>query len=257
MKIVKIKKLSGSKYQINLDSDVITTFDNVILKYNLLYKKTLTNDEFKKILIESNYYDIYNKALKYSTKKIRSEKEINTYLNKFDIKDSDKDKIIKKLKELNLINDRAYTKAFINDKIHLSKFGIDKIKKLLVQEGITNNIIEEEISKVDNNEIKLNLENKIKRKIENNNKYSNYELKNKLLNYFINQGYNREDILLYLEKYQKEENDILEKEFEKLYFKYKNKYDESVFKTKLKQKLYQKGFPSDKINLLIQKKTEE
>ena len=154
MKIVKIKKLSGSKYQINLDSDVITTFDNVILKYNLLYKKTLTNDEFKKILIESNYYDIYNKALKYSTKKIRSEKEINTYLNKFDIKDSDKDKIIKKLKELNLINDRAYTKAFINDKIHLSKFGIDKIKRLLVQEGITNNIIEEEISKVDNNEIK-------------------------------------------------------------------------------------------------------
>ena len=101
------------------------------------------------------------------------------------------------------------------------------------------------------------MENKIKRKIENNNKYSNYELKNKLLNYFINQGYNREDVLLYLEKYQKEENDILEKEFEKLYFKYKNKYDESVFKTKLKQKLYQKGFPSDKINLLIQKKTEE
>lgn len=257
MKIIKLKKLSSGKYEIVLDDNKITTFDNVILKYNLLYKKELSNEELKKIVNDSNYYEIYNKTLKYATKKIRSEMEINKYLDKFDIKDSDKNKIVIKLKKLNFINDRAYTKAFISDKIHLSKYGIDKIKKLLKQEGIDNTIIEEEISKIDTSEVKLNLENKIKKKIENNNKYSNYELKNKILDYFINQGYKREDILFYLEKYKKEDNDILKKEFNKLYCKYKNKYDENTFLLKLKQKLYQKGFSNEQINNLIQEKTEE
>ena len=101
------------------------------------------------------------------------------------------------------------------------------------------------------------MENRIKKKIESNHKYSNNELKNRLLNYFINEGYNKEDILNYLNKYQKDDNNILEKEFNKLYLKYKNKYDEEIFILKLKQKLFQKGFPNEEINKLIQEKTEE
>ena len=34
MKIIKLKKLSSGKYEIVLDNNKITTFDNVILKYN-------------------------------------------------------------------------------------------------------------------------------------------------------------------------------------------------------------------------------
>ena len=128
---------------------------------------------------------------------------------------------------------------------------------MLIKEGIESFIIEEEIEKIDTNEVDFNLENRIKKKIESNHKYSNNELKNRLLNYFINEGYNKEDILNYLNKYQKDDNNILEKEFNKLYLKYKNKYDEEIFILKLKQKLFQKGFPNEEINKLIQEKTEE
>ena len=145
MKIVKIQKLANSKYNIILDNEKITTFDNVILKYNLLYKKEITKEEVTKIIGESKYYDAYNKALKYSTKKIRSEREIKKYLDKFDLNEKEKKSIIDKFRELNIINNRNYCKAFINDKIHLSKYGINKIKNMLIKEGIESFIIEEEI----------------------------------------------------------------------------------------------------------------
>ena len=255
MKIIKIQKLSNNKYKIILDSKIITTFDTVILNYNLLYKKELTDAEIKKIELESNYFDAYDKVLNFATKKIRSEKEIKKYLDKFNITLEEKNKIVNKLREINVINDKVYCKAFINDKIHLSKYGINKIKKMLKEEEIDNKIIEEEIKNIDDRCIITNLENKIKKKILTNHKYSNYELKNKLLNYFINEGYSREDIVFYIEKYQKNDNDILEKEFSKLYYKYKNKEKDFIFK--LKQKLIQKGFSREDINDLINKKTEE
>ena len=57
-------------------------------------------------------------------KKRRSEKEVRSYLNKFNI---DIDSIIFRLKSINLINDIDYTKAYINDQIYLSNTGINNI----------------------------------------------------------------------------------------------------------------------------------
>ena len=47
MKINKIKK-KGGIYKIYLDDKVINTYDEVILKYNLLYKQTLDEDLISK-----------------------------------------------------------------------------------------------------------------------------------------------------------------------------------------------------------------
>ena len=257
MKIIKIQKMSNNKYKIILDNDTLVTFDNVILKYNLLYKKELTKEELNEINKESNYYDAYNKALKFSTNKVRCKTEVEKYINRFILTDKEKTNIVNRLKELNIINDEIYCRTFISDKIHLSKYGKGKIKNMLLKQNIDINIINNELDKINIEELNFNLENKVKKKIQSNHKYSNYELRNKLVNYFMNEGYDKEKIIYYIDRYQKDDTSILEKEFDKLYYKCKNKYDSKTLEMKIKQKLTQKGFPIDLINHLLQEKTEE
>ena len=257
MKILKIKKMANNKYKISLDNFEITTFDNVILEYNLLYKKELTEKELKEISSKTNYFDAYNKTLKYITKKIKSKREVEKYLESFDLKSDEKKEILNKLIGLNLINDRLYCRAFINDKINISKYGVIKVNKQLQEKGIDYKIIEEELLNIDYNIVNSNLESKIKRKINNNTKYTNFELKQRLIIQFTKEGYSKEKILEYINKYISNDGEILKVQFDKLYYKYKNKYDDKIFLLKLKQKLYQKGFSNETISKLIQEKTEE
>ena len=257
MKILKIKKMANNKYKISLDNFEITTFDNVILEYNLLYKKELTEKELKEISSKTNYFDAYNKTLKYITKKIKSKREVEKYLESFDLKSDEKKEILNKLIGLNLINDRLYCRAFINDKINISKYGVIKVNKQLQEKGIDYKIIEEELLNIDYNIVNSNLEFKIKRKINNNTKYTNFELKQRLIMQFTKEGYSKEKILEYINKYISNDGEILKVQFDKLYYKYKNKYDDKIFLLKLKQKLYQKGFSNETISKLIQEKTEE
>lgn len=252
MIINKISKLKNNKYKIILDDDAIITYDDVIIKNNLLYKKTITKELYNEIVRDTKYYDIYNKCVKSIMKRRKSEKEIKEYLDKFDISIEYKDKIINKLKTINLINDKEFTRAYINDKIYLSKSGINKIKNDLFNLDIDKNIIEEEMSNIDMSIFNDRLEKIIIKKINNNHKYSNYQLKNKILIEMVNLGYKKEDIVSIIDNNLKADDDIIEKEFNKIYSKLSKKYTGSNLALKVKQKMLLKGFNTEKINELIE-----
>ena len=188
MIIDKITKLKNNKYKILIDDQNIITYDNVILDNNLLYKKVIDKKVYEKIISDTKYYDIYNKTVSYILKKRRSEKQILTYLNKFEIDETKIDSIIKKLKDINLINDIEYSKAYINDKIYLSNNGINKIRIDLLNEDIPIEVIDEQIKNIDKDIINNNLQRLIKKKIKANTKYSNHILKQKILNDMLTLG---------------------------------------------------------------------
>lgn len=255
MQINKIVKLKDNKYKLFIDNEIIITYDNVILENDLLYKKNIDDILYKKILIDTNFFDVYNKVVKYILKRRRSEKQVKEYLNKFDI--NNKEKIIFKLKNINLIDDKEYCRAYINDKIYLSKDGINKIKKDLIKENIPVELIEEELKNIDYIIFDDRLEKLIKKKINNNKKYSNTYLKQKIINEMINLGYAKDKIINIIEKNIESDDQILNKEFDKIYNKLKLKYSTFELENKIKQKLIQKGFCISDINTLLQKKEEE
>lgn len=257
MQINKIIKLKDNKYKIYIDGEAIVVYDNVILENDLLYKKSINDNIFKKILNDNAYYEVYNKTVKYILKKRRSKKEIYKYLEKFNLKDKEINKIIDKLKELNLINDVEFCKAYINDKLYLSKSGINKIRIELLEQEIPYNIIEEELNNIDTGILSNRLEKLILKKINSNKKYSNQLLKQKILNEMINLGYDKNSILQILENNLKDNNNILNNEFDRTYNKLKVKYSGNELNNKTKQKLIQKGFSIHDINKLIQEKTED
>lgn len=240
MNIIKYKKLSNSKYKVFLENkETITLHENIIIKYNLLITKKI--DDLDLILDDNNKYLIYDKVLKYISVKMRCESEIRTYLKKNNIDEEETNKIVNKLYEDGLINERLYVKSFISDEIRLKSAGKNKIRNELLKLKIDKDIIEEELNNCDEGEIKENLENLIDKKIKSNKNYAGEVLKQKIINDFINKGYSIEDILSILESKDLSNNDLYDKEYNKLYNKYSKKYSGSELEYFIKQKLYQKG----------------
>ncbi len=251
MKIKSIKKLNN-KYKIILeDNKEIITYDEVIIKNNILYKKELNEEIIEEIEKQNNYYETYNNILKLIKNKLRSESEIIEYMNKKEIEKNTQKEILEKLKNTKLINDKIYTHAYIHDKISFTPDGPNKIKKELLTKKIDEQIINEELEKINQEEINEKLEKLIIKKLNSNTKYSNTMLKNRLLNHFINLGYEKENILDIIENNIKIDNEIIKKEYIKLEKKLKNKYSEEELKKNIKQKLYQKGFSIDEINNIL------
>lgn len=257
MKLLKIQKLKNNKYKLIIDGESITTFDDVILKYNLLCKKEIDNEIYNSILKDSEYYSIYNRALKYILKRRRSEKQIKEYLIKLGACLEDAQSIIFKLKNNNLINDVEYCRAYIYDSIHLSKKGIKRIKNDLIIQDISLNIIEEELNKIDIDDINNKLEKIIIKKIRSNKKNSNFILKQKILYDMTELGYDKNMIIEILDKNLNNDVDILKSELEKIYIKLSKRYSGYDLVNNVKNKLLSKGFHINQINELLKEKTED
>lgn len=241
MKIIKIVKLKNGLYNLVLNKLTVKTFDEIIIKYNLLYKKEIDDDLLLKIMNDSKYYDIYNKALNYAVKRVRCENDIYYYLSNLEVKNSDIKSIIDKLKKINIINDKLYVRCYINDKLKLSKDGINKIKIDLLNKNINIDIINKEIENIDI-DINEKLKKLIIKKINSNHKYSNYFLKNKIIRDMINLGYEQSVIDEIFEQNKKDDYNILIYNYRILLNKYKNKYKDKILESKIKSKLYMYGF---------------
>ena len=248
MHIKSIKK-KGSEYLIILDDETLKVNEEVLINNNILYSKKLSNKDIKKIKEETVYYENYSKALNMINRKMRSEKEIRKSLK--DISKEEIDKIIDKLKEINLLNNEVYAESYVNDKINLSLDGPYKIKKELELNDIESEYIEKALEKFTQDLIDEKLEKLINKKLKTN-KDTEYIFKQKTALYLLNLGYSKEDINSHLENI-KIDNSNLEKEMEKIYNKLKTKYEGYTLKNKLKQKLYLKGFNNDEINNFIEK----
>lgn len=248
MKIEKIKKQKSGKYILEMDDNSkLQLYEDVILNNGLLFKKEIDSELFNKLNLENNYYEVYNKVLKYISNKMRSEVEINKYLDRIEC--IEKDKIISKLKSMNLINDDLYLKAFINDKICLSLVGPNKIKKELLEHNIELDKIEEELVKYENM-FPERINKIISKKIKTNNK-SIYMFKQKMINELIESGYNKEDILNELEKYTFDESKNIKKDYDVIYKKLSKKYKDEELKNQIKNKLFNKGYNYENIKEIV------
>ena len=244
MKIEKFKKKSNGSYSVELeDSSLMLLHEDLILKYELLLKKEISDDLKLILLKENDKYVIYNKAIKYIGIKMRSIFELENYLKKFDVDDDCINNIINKLIAQGYLNDEKYAISYVNDRINLSNDGPNKIRTYLKNNNISDTIIEGAISSF-TQDLELEKINKLINKfVKNNNKGLNF-LKRKIISNLIDLGYNLELINQCLANLEFDDTALQKKEYEKLYSKLSKKYSGKELEYKIKQKLYQKGFNS-------------
>jgi len=251
MKINKFKKIGTNKYKIFFDNDTLTIYEDVILKYNLLYKKEVSNELLVEINKDNYKASIYDIALKYIGVRMRSKKELREYLlkKKFDIKDIDE--VIEKLLSQGFLNDISFCKSYVNDKIHLTNSGLDKIRCELIKLGIEESVINDTFSSVDKSILDEKLNKIISKEIRINSKLPIGKMKNKIINRCINLGYTLESINEILENSELVSNSNIKNDYDKLYKKYSSKYEDYKLKSLLKSKLYQKGYTMEEINQVV------
>ncbi|MBR1417196.1 MAG: RecX family transcriptional regulator [Bacilli bacterium] len=250
MKIIKYTKLKNNKYKVLLDnSEELTLYDDVILNNDLLINKEIKN--INNILKENSYYDAYFLGLKMLEKKLRTKKELRDYL----IKKYDKDivdKAMEKIVESGYLNDELYVKSYIHDQIILTNNGYYKILRDLKNKDINEELIINYLNEIESS-IWLDKINKIvSKKINNNSKYSASYLKEKLLYDLSNLGYKKEDIYSVISNYEiKDNNDILQKTYNSLYFKLSKKYSGKELNLQLLNKLMAKGFNYSEVKNIL------
>lgn len=251
MDIKLVGKTKSGKYKLKVNDEVLTTYDDVLIKNGLLYKKQIDYEIYEQLKKDHYYYDAYNKTISYIMKHQRCTYEIEKYLEKFDLSEIDKVKIINHLKEIGLLNDNSYVKSYIADAINLSKDGPYKIRKELLDNNISEDIIDEELSKIDEEIIVDKMLKIIRKKFNSNHKYSKYQFKQKVSIEMVNLGYSKDLADTLIDNFDFEEDDLLKKEYDKLYIKLSKKYEGYELESKIKQKLYAKGFDINKINSII------
>ena len=152
-----------------------------------------------------------------------------------------------------MINDEMYVKAYVSDKIHLSSDGPNKIKNELLKNNIKEEIIDEELSKIDEEELINKVKRIINKKVRTS-KTSSYNTRQKIYLELTNLGYSKELI----DKCYNDDRDdesFLERDFNKIYKDVSRKEtDENKIYLKIKQKLYQKGYKLEQIDRIINEK---
>lgn len=244
MKILKYDKKKNGMYQVFFDNgNNIDISEEIILKYNLLLKKDVDNKLIDQMLDENKVYIAYNLAIKYISTKMRSKKEIREHLSKKEFDKDSIDEVINILIKNKYIDDDSYAKAFVNDKVLLTNDGPYKIKNKLNELGISDSTAYKALESFDIDTQKEKIEKIAKKMISTNRNKSASILRNKIVLYLVNLGYERSVINSVVSTIEiKNDKEIEKKEYEKIYNKLSRKYSGDELKFRVRQKMYALGF---------------
>lgn len=190
LKIEKYEKIGQSKYRLYLSNgEVIDTYDEIILKNDLLLKKELDNYLYQKVLTDSKTQEHYNACIKYIAVRIRSTKEIIDYLKRKNVEEEDIYYIVEKLTKEKFLDDNHFCECFIKDKLRFTTMGEHKIIYELKKHNISSNIIENNCYLISNDILTEKIDKIITKQINSNRKLDKAKLRNKLYNHLLNAGY--------------------------------------------------------------------
>lgn len=202
MHIEKYELTKKNKYNIYLSNgEVITLDERVITENELLLKKELNRELYDKVVNENKVYEMMDTSIKYIGVRLRSIKEIKDYLNKKYEENELIELAVTKLINLGYLNDDIFAKAFIKDKFKFTSMGDYKIKMELEHLGVSYDIIENNISIIDDKSLEDKMKKQIDKMLRTNKKYTGQILKNKIYTHLVSAGFSKDKVLTILNAY--------------------------------------------------------
>ena len=130
---------------------------------------------------------ILKKVLRYCAYQDRCVQEVRKKLATFDMPDSEKERFVKLLVDESYLDDERYASTFVRSKIHLKKWGVNKIRMALKMKGISDEIISNALSEIDPEIYREELIKVLKSK--KINETDPYKRRAKLAQYAMQKGY--------------------------------------------------------------------
>jgi len=110
-------------------------------------------------------------------------------MQRWGVPEKERSGVLAKLVEQRFIDDRRYAEAYVREKSRLGGWGARKIALQLRSKGISQEIIKQALGKIDGDEQRQRLEEKLRRKLKGIKAVNDYELRGKLLRYALSLGY--------------------------------------------------------------------
>ena len=202
MRVEKYEKLGGSKYRLILDNgEVIDTYDDVILANDLLLKREVSRSLYQKIVMDSRIQEYYQWCVSYLGVRLRSTKEIRDYLKRKAVEEEDIDQVIFKLQKNKLLDDRFFCECFIKDKLRFTSMGEYRILNELKKHEISGEIIEGCRDLLSEEVMEEKIRAVIEKQMKRNRKMNDYQLRNKLYNSLLREGFGSDQVVRLLNFY--------------------------------------------------------
>lgn len=145
MKITSIEP-QRNKQRVNIYVDDLFTIgidEELRFKHKLEIGMEVDDEFIKEVLKAEEQNKVTNQALNLLSFRQRSEKEIYTALKRKGHEEFYIERAIDYCREQQYLDDRAFAKAFIRDKLNLNKLGEQRIKYELLAKGVSQDIIDD------------------------------------------------------------------------------------------------------------------
>ncbi|CAM5207638.1 Regulatory protein RecX OS=Ureibacillus acetophenoni OX=614649 GN=recX PE=3 SV=1 [Ureibacillus acetophenoni] len=257
------QKNNDQRYNIYLNEKYAFAVDeSTLIKFGLTKGKILEQFDIDEITYEDEIAKAFNRGLNFLSYQMRSEYEVRKKLLDAGFGEAVILEAIRKLEKLGFLNDETYSKALLETKKKTAKKGPKAIKQDLIKKGIDKETQEKVLNTFTYDE-QLKLAKSLAEKTAKANaKKTPMQVKQKIQEFLSRKGYSFEIINEILDHIDLEREDddweqIVGLQGEKIWNKYSSKFTGNELRMKVKQALYQKGFPIDVIDRFIEEKESE
>ena len=190
---IKPQEKRKNRFNVYLDGQFALAISNELLvREGLKVGQELLPEKREELVAKDRLGKAQEQIYRFLSYRPRSEKEIYDYLGKKKLKDEEKEKIIKNLKEEKLIDDLEFARWFLEQRQTFRPKGSYALRQELRQKGIGEKIIDQVLP---NREEELSLAKKALVKAEK--KYASFlgrEKKEKLMAYLRRRGFSWEAV---------------------------------------------------------------
>lgn len=204
MKITRLKRgvRNAQKIAIYVDSKyTFSVLESILVDENLYIDKEITEEDLDRIKDLTESLELKVKLINLISRRPRSEREIQQYLLKQNIKDNKG--IIETLKNEGYIDDTKFTEWWIDQRVAFKNRSINEIRSELLGKGISNDIIENAIGKADlsdNEVLSIKLLAEKKKRLLMHKNLTTEQLNEKIVQFLLRKGFRWELIQKALEK---------------------------------------------------------
>lgn len=254
------QKNNPERYNIYLNEEYAFPVDEaVLIQFGLTKGKILEPFEIEEIAYEDEIRKAFNVGLNYLSYQMRSEHEVKKKLLDKGFGEAVILEAIQKLRNYGFLDDATYSKALLETKKRTMKKGPRAIRQDLKKKGIEKKL-QDDVLETFTYEEQLKLALELAEKTVRSEKVKTpTQVKQKIQDLLMRKGYSFlivSDVLeqLTFERDDEEWTDLVEIQGEKVWKKYVTKYTNYELHMKVKQALYQKGFPIEVIERFIEEK---
>lgn len=261
-KITQQKK-DLERYNIFLDETyAFSVHETVLVKYGLTKGMTLEDWSIGEMVYEEEINKAFNRALHYLGFRMRSEHEVKTKLLELEYGEAVVLEAIIKLRKLGFLNDENFSEALLETRKRSSKRGPRAIQDELQRKGIEKELQEKVMESYSEDEQIQVARELAEKEASRNRALSPRQTEQRIQNLLLRRGYSFAIIKEALKNIdfgieEEEWDEVTSAIGEKAWRRYSTKFSGSDRNNRVKQSMYQKGIPFDRIDQFIEMKEQE